>query len=74
MRPGREHDITAACADPDLLEAITAWTADGRPGLADLGYHGEPDTLRRDRGCSWRIGGIVAAALVLRHHENHRTT
>jgi hypothetical protein len=118
VRPGREHDITAARADPDLLDAITAWAADGRPGLADLGYQGEPDiftipfktprhgeltvdqqsynavhsavrclgeransllkttfkTRRRHRGCPWRIGGIVAAALVLLHHENHRTT
>ena len=30
--------------------------------------------LRRYRGCPWRIGDIVAAALVLLHHEHHRTT
>ena len=30
--------------------------------------------LPRWRGCPWRIGGIVAAALVLLHHEHHRTT
>lgn len=30
--------------------------------------------LRRYRGCPWRLGTIVAAALVLLHHENHRTT
>ena len=30
--------------------------------------------LRRWRGCPWRIGDIVAAALVLLHHEHHRTT
>jgi len=30
--------------------------------------------LRRYRGCPWRLGKIVAAALVLLHHENHRTT
>jgi hypothetical protein len=30
--------------------------------------------LRRYRGCPWRIGRIVAAALVLLHHDNHRTT
>jgi hypothetical protein len=45
VRPGREHDTTAARADPDLLAAITAWVADGQPGLADLGYEGESDTL-----------------------------
>ena len=30
--------------------------------------------LRRWRGCPWRIGDIAAAALVLLHHEHHRTT
>jgi hypothetical protein len=30
--------------------------------------------LRRYRGCPWRIGTIVAAALVLLHFENNRTT
>jgi hypothetical protein len=43
VRPGREHDTTAARADPDLLIRIGEWVADGRPGLADLGYEGEPD-------------------------------
>ena len=40
-QPGREHDITAARADPDLLAAVAAWVTDNRPGLADLGYEGE---------------------------------
>jgi DDE superfamily endonuclease len=118
VRPGREHDTTAARADPDLLAQITAWVDDGRLGLADLGYEGEADllripikkpahgeltadqqaynavhgalrclgeransvlktsfkALRRWRGCPWRIGDVVAAALVLLHHEHHRTT
>ena len=118
VRPGREHDMTAARTDPDLVAMITTWVADGRPGLADLGYEGEPtvftipvkkprDTgltvdqqsfnavhgalrclgeransllkttykaLRRYRGCPWRIGTIVAAALTVLHHENNRTT
>jgi hypothetical protein len=30
--------------------------------------------LRRYRGCPWRLSNIVAAALVLLHHEHHRTT
>jgi hypothetical protein len=30
--------------------------------------------LRRWRGCPWRLGDIVAAALVMLHHEQHRTT
>jgi hypothetical protein len=118
VRPGREHDTTAARADPDLLTLIAAWVSDGQRGLADLGYEGERDiftipfkkpkggelttdqqaynavhgalrclgeransllkttykALRRHRGCPWRLGAIVAAALVLLHHENHRTT
>ena len=118
VRPGREHDTTAARADPELLEKIRAWVAGGRLGLADLGYEGEAEllqipikkpaggvltvdeqaynavhgalralgeransllkttfkALRRWRGCPWRIGTLVAAALVLLHHENARTT
>jgi DDE superfamily endonuclease len=117
VRPGREHDITAARTDPDLIAVITTWVTDGRPGLADLGYEGEPGVftvphkkpkntdltadqqtfnavhgalrclgeransllnttykvLRRYRGCPWRIGTIVAAALILLHDENNRT-
>jgi DDE superfamily endonuclease len=33
VRPGREHDTTAARADPDLLPLIAAWVCDGQPGL-----------------------------------------
>ena len=46
VRPGREHDTTAARADPDLLAEIAAWVDDGQLGLADLGYEGEADLLR----------------------------
>ena len=46
MRPGREHDTTAARADPDLVTQFAAWVDDGQLGLADLGYEGEVDTLR----------------------------
>ena len=118
VRPGREHDTTAARHDPDLLSRIGDWVADGALGLADLGYEGEADllrvpikkpkggdltndqqtynavhgalrclgeransllkttfkALRRIRGCPWRIGDIVAAALVLLHFEHGRTT
>jgi hypothetical protein len=118
VRPGREHDTTAARADPELLTQISAWVDDGQLGLADLGYEGEADllripikkpahgeltadqqaynavhgalrclgeransllkttfkALRRWRGCPWRIGDVVAAALVLLHHEHRRTT
>jgi hypothetical protein len=118
VRPGREHDTTAARTDPDLLNLIAAWVDDGHTTLADLGYQGEPDhftvpfkkpkngtlttdqqtyntvhsalrclgeransllkttykVLRHYRGCPWRLGHITAAALVLLHHEHHRTT
>lgn len=118
VRPGREHDTSAARADPGLLTRITDWVRDGALALADLGYEGEPATftipvkkpkdghltideqsynalhsalrclgeransllkttykaLRRYRGCPWRLGDIVAAALVLLHHEHDRTT
>ena len=46
VRPGREHDTTAARADPELLTQLTAGVDDGQLGLADLGYEGEVDTLR----------------------------
>ena len=46
VRPGREHDTTAARADPELLTQIAAWVDDGQLGLADLGYEGEAETLR----------------------------
>src|SRR3954451_17644690 len=118
VRPGREHDLTAARADPDLPCLIAEWVCDGQMSLADLGYEGEPEifkvpfkkpsrarltvdqqafnavhgalrclgeransllktsfkALRRWRGCPWRIGQIVAAGLVLLHHEHRRTT
>jgi hypothetical protein len=118
VRPGREHDTTAARADPVLLQRIQDWIGDGAPALADLGYEGEPEVftipfkkpkggeltvdqqafnavhgalrclgeransllkttfkaLRHHRGCPWRLGTIVAAALVLLHHEHNRTT
>ena len=45
VRPGREHDMSAARADPDLLARIADWIGDGAPALADLGYEGEPETF-----------------------------
>jgi hypothetical protein len=118
VRPGREHDTTAARADPLLRQQITEWVQDGGLALADLGYQGEAHLFRlpakkpnggqltedqqahnglhsalrclgeransllkttsriltRIRGCPWRIGDITAAALVLLHIENNRTT
>ena len=49
MRPGREHDTTAARADPDLLTQLAAWVDDGQLGLADLGYEGEAETCSASR-------------------------
>lgn len=46
VRPGREHDLTAARADPDLLDLIALWVSDGGMSLADLGYEGEPETFK----------------------------
>jgi DDE superfamily endonuclease len=46
VRPGREHDTTAARTDPELLTLLAAWVDDGQLGLADLGYEGEADILR----------------------------
>ena len=118
VRPGREHDTTAARADPVLLQRILDWVQDGGLALADLGYQGEAHLFRlpakkptggeltedqqaynalhsalrclgeransllkttfrvlnRIRGCPRRIGNITAAALVLLHAENDRTT
>jgi DDE superfamily endonuclease len=45
VRPGREHDTTAARTDPDLLARIADWVSDGTHALADLGYEGEPETF-----------------------------
>jgi DDE superfamily endonuclease len=116
VRPGREHDTTAARTHAGLLPALAKAKADGLPTLSDLGYEGEADTvripvktppggaltddqktynrlhaairsqaeranaqlkmrfkaLRRVSLCPWRIGHIIAAALVLFHHENGR--
>jgi hypothetical protein len=44
VRPGREHDITAARTH-DLIEPISALALAGLPTPADLGYEGEPDAL-----------------------------
>ena len=46
VRPGREHDTTAARADPELLARIAEWVSDGQLALADLGYEGEPETFK----------------------------
>jgi hypothetical protein len=45
VRPGREHDLTCLKAHPEILTALTAWTGDDLPVLADLGYEGEATTF-----------------------------
>lgn len=116
VRPGREHDITAARTHA-LIAPLAELAVRGIPTLADLGYEGAADTmivpvkkkpgveltddqktfnklqrgtrglgerahallimrfraLRRITLCPWKIGRIVAAALVLLNHENDRT-
>lgn len=44
VRPGREHDTTAARAHPEILPAITQAATDLRT-LGDLGYEGLADTV-----------------------------
>lgn len=45
VRPGREHDFTCLKAHPEILAALSEWTGDDLPALADLGYEGEPATF-----------------------------
>lgn len=117
VRPGREHDTTAARTHAEILPALAAAGGELRT-IGDLGYEGESDTItvafkkpkgRRltlvqqqlneahngvraiaERGNAllkmtfralrnvslnpWRIGKIIAAALVLLHVEHARTT
>jgi hypothetical protein len=46
VRPGREHDTTAARVHPDLLTDLATWVDDDQLGLADLGYEAEASILR----------------------------
>ena len=46
VRPGREHDLTAAEADSQLLELIALCVSDRQMSLADLAYEGEPETFK----------------------------
>lgn len=41
VRPGREHDVTALRTQPEMVSALTDWTASELPVLGDLGYEGE---------------------------------
>jgi hypothetical protein len=45
VRPGREHDTTAARTHQGLLDNLDTWAAAGHAVLADLGYEGERDRL-----------------------------
>jgi DDE superfamily endonuclease len=116
VRPGREHDITAARTH-QILDRLEESASQGLVTLADLGYEDAPAGIRLPRKkplggtltdeqiqynyvhralralaeranaqlkmrfkalrniskCPWKIGDIVAAALVLFHHENQRT-
>lgn len=45
VRPGRQHDTSAARSHAGLLDHLAAWASDGRKVLADLGYLGEAHRL-----------------------------
>lgn len=45
VRPGREHDMSSARADAELLARITDSISDGALTLADRGYEAEPETF-----------------------------
>jgi hypothetical protein len=45
VRPGRQHDTTAARSHEGLLDSLAAWATGGRKVLADLGYLGEAHRL-----------------------------
>ena len=45
VRPGREHDTTAARTHEELLDELEDWAIEGRVVLADLGYEGERGRL-----------------------------
>lgn len=63
VRPGREHDVTAARTDPQLLAQVERWREDGRTVLADLGYEGEAERVltpvKADAGGTDRAGEPV---------------
>jgi len=46
VRPGREHDTTAARTHAELLPALAEFRDEDHAVLADLGYEGENDLLR----------------------------
>ncbi len=45
VRPGREHDVTAARHDPSVLASLHDWCDEQHAVLADLGYDGEREVL-----------------------------
>jgi DDE superfamily endonuclease len=54
----------------NLLHAATRAPAERGNSLLKTTFK----ALRRVSLCPWRIGAITAAALVLLHHQHHRTT
>jgi RNA-directed DNA polymerase len=61
------HRMVAGTASPDDPDLSEYWAQRRRRKTTFK-------ALRRWRGCPRRIGDIVAAALVVLHHEHHRTT
>ncbi len=64
------HQLTDDERTINALHAATRALAERGNSLLKTAIKG----LRRVSLCPWRIGAIVAAALVLLHHENDRTT
>jgi DDE superfamily endonuclease len=66
----REATLTADQRTINALRSATRALAERGNSLLKTTFK----ALRRVTLCPWRIGAITAAALVLLHHENTRTT
>jgi hypothetical protein len=78
VRPAREHDLTAAKADPHLLELIALCVSDGQMSLADLAYEGEPETFKvpfkKPKGGQLTAQPVEVALALECPHAAHRRT
>jgi hypothetical protein len=70
IKKPREQDLTVDQQTSNAVHGALRCLGERAHSLRKTDF----TVLRRYRGCPWRIGRIVAAALVLLHHDNHRTT
>ena len=70
IKKTRDTSLTADQRTINMLHAATRALAERGNTLLKTTFK----ALRRVSLCPWRIGAITAAALVLLHHEHHRTT